>query len=115
MDIVKTHKKGKHMNTLEKHHIHKLYRNNLHMNDSAIQPNNPILRTLHELNNRWQHQTDNKEKESRQTHALINEKKNGTGKTSKKHIYIYSYRTVTDIMAREKCGLLAGPCSVAIS
>jgi hypothetical protein len=36
MDIIKTHKKGKHMNTLEKYHIHKLYKNNFHMNDSVL-------------------------------------------------------------------------------
>jgi hypothetical protein len=52
MDIKKTHKKGKHMNTLEKYHIHKLYKNNLHMNDSGIEPNNPIFKTLHEIDNR---------------------------------------------------------------
>jgi hypothetical protein len=52
MDIVKTHKKGKHTNTLEKYHIHKLYGNNLHMNDSAIEPNNPIIKILHEIDNR---------------------------------------------------------------
>jgi hypothetical protein len=51
MDIIKTHKKGKHMNTLEKYHIHKLYKNNLYMNDSAIEPNNPIFKTLHEIDN----------------------------------------------------------------
>jgi hypothetical protein len=66
MDIIKTHKKGKHMNTLEKYHIHKLYRGNLQINDSAIEPNNPIFKTIHELNNRWQHQTDKQhEKTSR--------------------------------------------------
>jgi hypothetical protein len=52
MDIINTHKEGKHMNTLEKYHIHKLYKNNFHMNDSAIEPNNPIFKTLHEIDNR---------------------------------------------------------------
>jgi hypothetical protein len=51
MDIIKTHKKGKHINTLEKHHIHKLYKNNLHINESAVEPNNPIFKTLHEIHN----------------------------------------------------------------
>jgi hypothetical protein len=46
------HKKGKHINTLEKYHIHKLYMNNLHMNDSAIEANNAIFETLHEINDR---------------------------------------------------------------
>jgi hypothetical protein len=52
MDILKTHKKGKHMNTLEKYHIHKLYKNNLHMNDSVIEANNPVFKTPHEISNR---------------------------------------------------------------
>jgi hypothetical protein len=49
MEIIKKHKKGKHMNTLEKYHIHKLYNHNLHMNDRAIEANNPIFKTLHEI------------------------------------------------------------------
>jgi hypothetical protein len=52
MNIIKTHKKGKHMNTLEKYHIHKLYANNLHMNDSAIEPNNSTFKILHRIDNR---------------------------------------------------------------
>jgi hypothetical protein len=40
------------MNTLEKYNIHKLYNNNLHMNDSAIEASNPIFKTLHEINSR---------------------------------------------------------------
>jgi hypothetical protein len=52
MNIIKTYKKGKHMNTLEKYHIHKLYKSNLHMNDSTIEPNNPIFKTLHEIDTR---------------------------------------------------------------
>jgi hypothetical protein len=42
MDIVKTHKKGKHMNTLEKYHIQKLYRKPTHERQlhRAQQPNN---------------------------------------------------------------------------
>jgi hypothetical protein len=52
MDRVKTHKKGEHMKTLEKYHIQKLYRSNQRMNDSAIDPNNPIFKILHEIGNR---------------------------------------------------------------
>jgi hypothetical protein len=52
MDIVKKHKKGKYINTLEKCHIQKLYANNLHINYSAIEPNNPIFKILHEIDNR---------------------------------------------------------------
>jgi hypothetical protein len=57
MDILKTHKKGKHMNTLVKYHIQKLYRNSLHINDNAIEPNNPIFKILHEIDNRKEHRT----------------------------------------------------------
>jgi hypothetical protein len=28
MGIIRTHKKGNHLNTLEKHHIHKISKNN---------------------------------------------------------------------------------------
>jgi hypothetical protein len=33
MDIVKTGKKGKHLNTLEKYHIYRTSEDNLHMNE----------------------------------------------------------------------------------
>jgi hypothetical protein len=69
MHIVKTHKKGKHMNTLEKYHMDKLYRNNLHMNDSAIKPNNPIYKILYEIDNRRQHRTDKQQRKSKQTNT----------------------------------------------
>jgi hypothetical protein len=52
MDIVKTTKKGKHLNTLEKYHIYKLSKNKLHMNDTHIDTHNPIFETLQELNTR---------------------------------------------------------------
>jgi hypothetical protein len=51
MDIIRTHKKGKHLNTLEKYHIYnKISKNNLHMNDTNIDTHNPIFRTLQEMN-----------------------------------------------------------------
>jgi hypothetical protein len=43
MDIIKTEKKGKHLNTLEKYHIYKISENRLHMNDTYIDIYNPIL------------------------------------------------------------------------
>jgi hypothetical protein len=33
MDIIRKGKKGKLLNTLEKYYIHKIRKNNLHMND----------------------------------------------------------------------------------
>jgi hypothetical protein len=51
MDIIK---KGKHLNTLEKYHIHKISKNNLHMND-VHNDTYPIFETLHDLYNRLQH------------------------------------------------------------
>jgi hypothetical protein len=35
MDVIRTGRKGRHMNTLEKYHIYKISRNNLHMNDNT--------------------------------------------------------------------------------
>jgi hypothetical protein len=48
-DIIRKGKKGKHLNTLEKYHIHKISENNLHMNDTYNDPYNPIFETLHDL------------------------------------------------------------------
>jgi hypothetical protein len=33
MDVIRTRRKGKHLNTLEKYYIHKISRDNLHMED----------------------------------------------------------------------------------
>jgi hypothetical protein len=49
MDIRKTGKKGKHLNTLEKYRIYKISKDNLHMNDTYIDTYNPIFETLYEL------------------------------------------------------------------
>jgi hypothetical protein len=45
VDIIKTGKKGKHLNTLEKYHIYRISKDNLHMNDTY----NPIFETLYEV------------------------------------------------------------------
>jgi hypothetical protein len=45
MDIIKTGRKGKHLNTLEKYHICRISKDNLHMNDTYID----TYETLHEL------------------------------------------------------------------
>jgi hypothetical protein len=52
MDIVRTAKKGKHLNTLERYHIYRLSREKLHMNDTYIDTRNAIFETLQELNTR---------------------------------------------------------------
>jgi hypothetical protein len=48
--IIKAGKKGKHLNTLEKkYYIHRASKNNLQLNDTNIDHNNPIFDTLHEI------------------------------------------------------------------
>jgi hypothetical protein len=49
MDIIKTEKKGKHLNTLEKYHKYKISKDKLHMNDIYIDTYNPIYETLHQI------------------------------------------------------------------
>jgi hypothetical protein len=49
MDIIRNGKKRKHLNTLEKYYIHKISKNNLHMNDTYNDTYNPIFETLHDL------------------------------------------------------------------
>jgi hypothetical protein len=43
MDIKAARKKGRHFNMVEKYHIYKINKDNLHMNDTY----NPIFVTLH--------------------------------------------------------------------
>jgi hypothetical protein len=50
MDIIKTHRKGKHLNTLEKYYIYKVSRDNLQMNDTNTDTHKPIFKALHETN-----------------------------------------------------------------
>jgi hypothetical protein len=45
MNIIKTEKKGKHLNTSEKYHIHKISKHRLHMNDAYIDIYNLIVDT----------------------------------------------------------------------
>jgi hypothetical protein len=52
MDIIKTHRKGKHLNTLEKYHIYKISKDNLQMNDPNTDTCNPIFKALQETNTR---------------------------------------------------------------
>jgi hypothetical protein len=50
MDIIKTYKKGKHLNILEKYHTYKISKHNLHTNDTYIDTHNPLFRTMQEMN-----------------------------------------------------------------
>jgi hypothetical protein len=52
MDIIRTHRKGKHLNTLEKYHIYKISRDNIQRNDTNTDTHNPIFKALHETNTR---------------------------------------------------------------
>jgi hypothetical protein len=47
MDVMRTGRKGRHLNTVEEYHIHKIIRDN-------IDTDNPTFQTLHELYDRWQ-------------------------------------------------------------
>jgi hypothetical protein len=49
MDVVTTGRKGEHLNTLERYHIYRISRDNLHMNDTYNDTHNPIFETLQEL------------------------------------------------------------------
>jgi hypothetical protein len=49
MDFIRRGRKDRHLNTLEKYHIYKISRNNLHMNNTHIKAYNPIFPTVHEL------------------------------------------------------------------
>jgi hypothetical protein len=55
MDIIKTGKKGRHLNTLENYYIYRISRDNLHMKDTYIDTYNALFQTLHELYARQQH------------------------------------------------------------
>jgi hypothetical protein len=52
VDVIKMGRKGRHLNTLERYHIYKISRNNLHMNDTYIERHSPIYQTVHELYDR---------------------------------------------------------------
>jgi hypothetical protein len=49
MDIIKTGRKDKHLNSLEKYHIYIISKDNIHMNDTYIDTFNPIFEALHKL------------------------------------------------------------------
>jgi hypothetical protein len=52
MEVKRTERKGRYLNTLERYHIYKISRNSLHMNDAHIEVHNSIFQMVHELYNR---------------------------------------------------------------
>jgi hypothetical protein len=49
MEIIKTGRRGRYLNTIEKYHIYEIGKDNLHMNDTNIDIHNPIFKTLHRI------------------------------------------------------------------
>jgi hypothetical protein len=52
MKILKTERKGKHLNTLEKYHIYNMSKDGLQMNDTYIDTHNPVFEMIQEVNSR---------------------------------------------------------------
>jgi hypothetical protein len=52
MKVLKTEKKRKHLNTLEKYHIYKVSKEGLQMNDTYIDTHSPIFEMIQEINDR---------------------------------------------------------------
>jgi hypothetical protein len=46
VDVIRIGRKGRHLNTLERYHIYKTYKKNLHMNDVRIKAHNPIFQIV---------------------------------------------------------------------
>jgi hypothetical protein len=52
MKALKTQRKGKHLNTLERYYIYKMRKTGIQMNDACIDTHNPIFEIIQEENNR---------------------------------------------------------------
>jgi hypothetical protein len=52
MKVLKTERKGKHLNTLERYYMYKMSRDRLQMNDAYVDTHNPIFKIIQEVNNR---------------------------------------------------------------
>jgi hypothetical protein len=55
MGIIRTQRIGKHLNTLEKYHIYKISKDNMHINDANIDTHNQVFRALQEMDTNKQH------------------------------------------------------------
>jgi hypothetical protein len=51
MKALKTQRKGKHLNTLERYYIYKMRKKGTQMNDGCIATHNPIFEIIQEENN----------------------------------------------------------------
>jgi hypothetical protein len=49
MEIMKTERKGRYLNTLERYYIYEISKDNLHMNHTNIDINNPIFKALYRI------------------------------------------------------------------
>jgi hypothetical protein len=49
MEIIKTGRKGRYLNTLEKYHIYEIGKDNLHMNYTNTDIRNPMFKSLHRI------------------------------------------------------------------
>jgi hypothetical protein len=47
MEIMKTERKGRDLNTLGRYYIHEISKDNLHMNDTNVYTHNPKFEALH--------------------------------------------------------------------
>jgi hypothetical protein len=47
MEIMKTERKGRYLNTLERYYIYEIIKDNLHMNDTNFDTHNSIFEALH--------------------------------------------------------------------
>jgi hypothetical protein len=49
MEIIKSERKGRYLNTLERYYIYEIGKDNLHMNDTNIDIHNPTFKALHKI------------------------------------------------------------------
>jgi hypothetical protein len=49
MEVIIMGSKGKYLNALEKYHIYKINKKNIHMTDTNIDIHNPIFEDLHKI------------------------------------------------------------------
>jgi hypothetical protein len=49
MEIMKTERKGRYLNTLERYYIYEIRKDNLHMNDTNIDIHDPIFKALYRI------------------------------------------------------------------
>jgi hypothetical protein len=55
MEIIKTERKGKHVNTLERYHIYKISKEGIHMNNMHDETYNPIFDDIYRKDTRRHH------------------------------------------------------------